>query len=228
MNLDKLGIVYKEAEIKDFDSTSRTISGYAAVFNNVDSVGDMLLRGCFAKSIEDRGPQSEAKQKILLLWQHETKNPIGKISELKEDEHGLYFEAVLDDVEEAERALRQLESGTLNQFSIGFSYVWDKCHYDTTGDVFVVGEVKLYEISVVSFGANAETEYLGLKSDDADNEVEKKITDFTKGLTNDKQHEFMKILSFVKSLSAAVPHEDAHESEEAEETERKSVFDCFV
>ena len=128
--LKKIGIKFKAADIERYDSESRTISGYAAVFNNIDRDGDKLLRGCFAKSIADRGPQSNAKGKILLLWQHEASNPIGQITELREDEKGLYFEAKIDEIAEGDRAILQLESGTLNQFSIGFSYVWEKCFWD--------------------------------------------------------------------------------------------------
>ena len=39
---------------------------------------------------------------------------------------GLYFEAVIDDVERGNQAIKQAESGTLNQFSIGYSYVREK------------------------------------------------------------------------------------------------------
>ena len=37
----------KEAQ---YDSESRTISGYAAVFGNRDKVGDVLLKGCFPRA----------------------------------------------------------------------------------------------------------------------------------------------------------------------------------
>ena len=103
----------KEAQ---YDSESRTISGYAAVFGNRDKVGDVLLKGCFSKSIQERGPQSSANDKILLLWMHDMSEPIGAITELREDEKGLYFEARVDEIDIGDRAIKQLESGTLNQF----------------------------------------------------------------------------------------------------------------
>lgn len=225
--LKKIGIKFKSADIERYDSESRTISGYAAVFNNIDRDGDKLLRGCFAKSIADRGPQSNAKGKILLLWQHEASNPIGQITELREDEKGLYFEAKIDEIAEGDRAILQLESGTLNQFSIGFSYVWEKCYWDEQDgmEFLAVGEVKLYEISVVSIAANPETEFLGMKSEDAAM-IEDSIKDFTKGFDIQKQFEFEKILSGVKALSEAVPPM-THETQEAAEEQPKSIFDIF-
>jgi len=47
-----IGKQYKSFNIKaeNLDLVSRKISGYAAIFNNVDKSKDMLIRGCFAKS----------------------------------------------------------------------------------------------------------------------------------------------------------------------------------
>ena len=199
-------VYMKEVEL---DSGSRTISGYAAVFNNVDRAKDMLIKGCFAKSIRERGPESAANDKILLLWQHDTREPIGRITKLEEHDRGLYFEAEIDDVETGDRALKQLESGTVNQFSIGFTYVWDQCEWDESGEVFIVKEVKLYEISVVTFGCNPETEYLGLKSDgDYDREygtLMQEIADFSQRMPVRKQQQLQEIITKAVSLAGWRP-----------------------
>ena len=196
----------KEAQ---YDSESRTISGYAAVFGNRDKVGDVLLKGCFSKSIQERGPQSSANDKILLLWMHDMSEPIGEITELREDEKGLYFEARVDEIDIGDRAIKQLESGTLNQFSIGYSYVWEKCGYNETGTDFLVGEVKLYEVSVVSIGCNGETEYLGLKSmeeyDNVYKSLNEEIASLSKNLSLSKQHRLQKIISKAMSLASFRP-----------------------
>ena len=122
-----IGKQYKSFNIKaeNLDLVSRKISGYAAIFNNVDKAKDMLIRGCFAKSINDRGPESQANDKIILLWMHDMDEPTGRITKLIEDERGLYLEAVIDEIPLGDRAIKQLESGTLNQFSFGYNYVWD-------------------------------------------------------------------------------------------------------
>ena len=163
-----IGKQYKSFNIKaeNLDLVSRKISGYAAIFNNVDKAKDMLIRGCFAKSINDRGPESQANDKIILLWMHDMDEPIGRITKLVEDERGLYFEAVIDEIPLGDRAIKQLESGTLNQFSFGYNYVWENSEWDNERDCFIVKEVVLYEISVVSIGCNGLTEYTGLKSED--------------------------------------------------------------
>lgn len=211
----KLGKQFKSFEVKDlnYNGESRTISGYAAIFNNKDKAGDILLKGCFAKSISDRGPESTANDKIIMLWQHDTHEPIGRISVLKEDDRGLYFEAVIDDVERGNQAIKQLESGTLNQFSIGYSYVWEKCEYDSERDAFIVKEVVLYEISVVSIGCNGLTEYLGLKAEGIDpyealkNDIESAI----KGLPISKKEEIQTIIAKALSLGQFKPEKPLEE-----------------
>lgn len=214
MNYRKLGKQFKTFDVKDlnFDGERRTISGYAAIFNNKDKVDDILVKGCFAKSINDRGPESTANDKIIMLWQHDLKEPIGKITVLKEDDRGLYFEAVIDDVERGNQAIKQLESGTLNQFSIGYSYVREKCEYDAKVKAYIVKEVVLYEISVVSIGCNGETEYLGLKSDDDPTEAfGKDIDEVCKGLPIRKKEEIQTLVRKALSLGQFKPEKPLEE-----------------
>src|SRR5690606_23880524 len=108
--------------------------------------------------------------KIILLWQHNMDNPIGRITTLREDEKGLYFEAEIDRIPEGDRALTQLQSGTINQFSIGYKYVWDKMEYDEAIDAFVCKEINLFEVSVVSIGCNELTGFAGMKSEQLESE----------------------------------------------------------
>lgn len=155
-------LTVKEASVVDEDK--HVIEVKFASFGNVDSDGDLLVKGCFAKSINDRGPESSTNRKIAFLWQHDMRDPIGKIMKIEEREDGAYATVQLSDfdaVPNAKRAYYQLQEGTLNQFSFGFNYIWDKMEYDEEKDAFIIMEVKLYEISVVTMGANEETEYIG-------------------------------------------------------------------
>lgn len=211
----RMGMQYKTFSIYTkevgYNDESRTISGYAAIFGNKDKVGDILVKGCFSKSIQDRGPESSANDKIIMLWMHNQNEPIGRITVLNEDDKGLYFEAVIDDVPRGEQAVKQLESGTLNQFSIGFQYVWENCEYNSGKDAFIVKEVKLYEISVVSIGCNGETGYLGLKSiedvEKAYEELNTEISDICSGMSAIKQQKIQKIISKAMSLATFRPEE---------------------
>lgn len=216
-------------ETKDLsiNSGSRKISGYAAIFGNIDKAGDMLIKGCFSKSIQDRGPESAANDKIIFLWMHDMSEPIGRLTALREDERGLYFEAVIGDVERGNQALTQLESGTLNQFSTGYRYVWEKCEWDEERDCLIVKEVVLYEISAVSIGMNGETEYLGLKSEedyqDRYCELVSDIDVLCKGLNVIKQQELQRIIAKAMSLASARP-ESNPPAKEADVRGKKSMF----
>lgn len=233
--IGRMGIQYKTFSIYakevNYDNESRTISGYAAIFGNKDKAGDILIKGCFSKSIQDRGPESAANDKIIMLWMHNMNEPIGRIAVLNEDDKGLYFEAIIDDVPRGNQAIKQLESGTLNQFSIGYQYVWENCEYDVEKDVFIVKEVKLHEISVVSIGCNGETEYLGLKTvEDAERVYEElvgEIAEVCSGMNAQKQMKIQRIISKAMSLASFKPESrkaTLKEGADAPKNKIKSMF----
>lgn len=227
----RIGKQFKPFDVKElgYNSESRTISGYAAIFNNRDKAGDILIKGCFAKSISDRGPESTANDKIIMLWQHEMHEPIGRISVLREDEKGLYFEAVIDDVERGNQAIKQLESGTLNQFSFGYTYVWEKCEWDEERDALIVKEVMLYEISVVSIGCNGETEYLGLKGEASDpyEDLQREIESALKGMPVRKKEEIQTIVRKALSLGQFKPEVPRKAAEPLEEVKADTKIKLF-
>lgn len=229
----RVGFRVKEAAAEITLNDSRTISGYAAVFGNKDRDGDIIVKGAFAKSINDRGPESAAKGKIMFLWQHERTEPLGRITKLYEDDHGLYFEAEMDEVEISERALKQLQSGTLNQFSIGFSYVSDGIKYSEEQQAYIISNVKLYEISVVSIASNTETEFLGMKGmeDNSGHDFAKRVESVCKGLPIEKQEDIQRLVTRAQALTSAVPSVKTHEVEQAAEDgtdDKPNFFDCFI
>lgn len=191
---------------------SRTISGYAAVFGNIDDAKDMIIRGAFAKSINERGPASKTNRKIALLWQHDMSEPLGRITKLEEDEKGLYFEAELDKIPEADRAIEQMKSGTLNQFSIGYRYVWDKMEWDEDQECFVCKEINLFEVSIVTQGCNEMTAFTGMKSEQLESESNRLNRDTEKVLADlpqEKQYAVRTLIAKHIALANAEPHKDA-------------------
>ena len=216
---------------------SRTVSGYLSIFNVVDSDSDMIVKGAFAKSITERGPESATNRKIAFLWQHDMKQPLGRMTVLKEDNTGLYFEAKLDDIPEADRALTQLLSGSLNQFSIGFSYVWDKMEYDEALDAFVCKEINLFEGSVVTLGANEYTFFDGMKSSqmkDAKTKLLKETESFIKSLPADQQYACRQIITKNIQLAGArlkgdtVPQDpEQDDPDESEDPNMDYIHKCL-
>ena len=124
-------------------------SGYASVFEEIDSYRDIVKRGAFEKTLAE----SESKGRAVpILWQHDAAKPIGVYTELKEDEHGLYVEGQLNmDVQQAREALSLLRQKALSGISIGYNSV----RYDTDvkSGVRRLYELKLYEAALVTFPA---------------------------------------------------------------------------
>lgn len=200
----------------DSTITGRTVTGYLAMFNNKDCDGDVLIKGCFAKSLAARGVDSEGGNKIAHLWQHDMREPLGKYTVLKEDDKGLYFECPYDDFEKANRALTQFKSGTLNNFSIGYSYVWDKMEYDENYDdgsgdkgAFICKEINLFEGSVVTLAANDQTYFAGMKSEQKMNELailKEEAEEAIVGLKSRKQYELRSIITkFIAIAESNLP-----------------------
>ena len=77
-----------------------------ANFGNKDSAGDILIKGRFAKSINDRGPGSATNRKIAFVWQHDFADPIGRILSIEEREDGAYAEVKLSNFDAVPNAKR--------------------------------------------------------------------------------------------------------------------------
>lgn len=191
----------KNGEAIDFKikaNDDNTIEGYLAVFGRKDDYGTVPMRGCFAKSIQERGPKSNSKYKIVFLWQHDMSDPIGQIIELEEDDYGLRFKAALDlGVPSADRCLIQVRSGTVNQFSYGFDYVWDKMVYDETMDAVLMYEIALWEGSAVTIGAEIET-YAIRSTEDFNQkvlELQDEVESIVKALPRKNQLEVRQLLT---------------------------------
>ena len=124
-------------------------SGYASVFEEIDSYRDIVKRGAFEKTLADTESKGRA---VPILWQHDDSKPIGVYTSLKEDERGLYVEGQLNmDVQQAREALSLLKQKALSGISIGYNSV----RYDTDvkSGVRRLYELKLFEASLVTFPA---------------------------------------------------------------------------
>lgn len=143
-----------------------SIKGYAATFiREPDSYGDIIAPGAFSECIK----QLEAEGKSLpFLWNHDSydlKSFIGTVTSLKEDEHGLAFEATFDDTPEAQRARELAMDGRLCKFSFAYDVL-------EAGDVTLDEGVKAYElrklniheVSLVMYPANSDTGVIEVKS----------------------------------------------------------------
>lgn len=143
-----------EFRVKSAEIEEGVISGYASVFGNVDSYGDIVVKGAFSRFLSE----ARVKGKVIpVFYGHNMEDPkanIGRVIELREDEHGLWFKAQLDLSGDTYGRVvyDQLKDGRLDSMSFGFSIIDAK----NTDAGYELRELELYEISVVPIPANKE------------------------------------------------------------------------
>lgn len=140
-------------------------TAYASVFGNVDSFGDVVVKGAFADTLEDWKSSGNV---IPLLWGHNMSDPdynIGMVAEASEDDHGLLVTGQLDmESPKSAQVYRLLKGRRVGQMSFAYD-IEDAGFGQKDGeDVFELRRLKLHEVSVVPVGANQETEVLSVKS----------------------------------------------------------------
>lgn len=138
--------------IKAVGLENTIISGYASVFNIVDSQNDIVQKGAF----EDTKPEN-----IKLLWQHDTLKPIGIIKSLYEDDYGLKIQAEINNrILLGKETTELVRQKAIDGLSIGFCA--KDFEYDNQG-VRLLKKVDLMEISVVTFPANRNAGIINVK-----------------------------------------------------------------
>lgn len=125
---------------KDVDVKSRIVSGYLSGFGNVDKGNDIIEKGAFAKSINERF------SKIFFLLQHDMQKPLGKFQVLEEKDSGLYFEAKVSNTSYGTDLLQLYEDGVINEHSIGFNTI----KAERKSGIRIIKELKLFEGSAVT------------------------------------------------------------------------------
>lgn len=163
---------YKDftAEIKDVDFKSRTVSGWWASYGNKDHDKDIIHPGAARKTIMERGPQGT--NEIFFLNHHNWEKPHARPYLLRDEEKGIYFEATMplssdgQMVSYSKDTLILYEAGVVAQHSIGFNTLKSEDTGNYADGTFTrhIKEIKLWEGSNVTLGANSNTPFTGFKS----------------------------------------------------------------
>lgn len=193
--------------IKDVDTSQGIVTGYFSAFGNIDDGMDMMVKGAFEESIKSWGV--EGKDRIKHLWQHEPEKPIAKITMLKEDSYGLYFESKLSKTQLGQDALIQYQEGILKEHSIGYSVIQEEKKVDEKGKVthWELQKVKLWEGSTVTWGMNEMALVNEVKSLDQFNNYLKLLERKSKiGSLSDEELEKTELI--IKRLQSLIKKED--------------------
>ena len=199
-------IYFKGLELKDFniDLAKREVTMAWNSFAFKDDDKDIILKGAFAKSIRERGPESTTHRKIAYLKYHNWNLPIGPPSKIWEDEKYLLAKAPIDPTPEGDVTLTQYQTGTLNQHSIGYKYVWDKGEYSEADDAFIWKEIDLYEGSALVAGCNENTPLLeihGISYQDRMSQAMDETEKLLKSIEIKTQYDLRKSISKLLALT---------------------------
>lgn len=164
------------------EATGRIRAGIAAVFGNVDAIGDRVMPGAFAKTL------SEGAKRCKHLWNHSYQHPpVASIVELRELSRselpsdvlekspdatgGLLVKREYYDVDLANWILQAIDAGDINEMSFAYDTIQsstrteaDPNNSDKTREVRELLELKLYDTSDVLWGCNFATVADGAKN----------------------------------------------------------------
>jgi len=166
-------ILYKAApvgELIDADEKAGIIKGYGSYFGNKDSDNDVIMKGAYKKTIEENGAR------VKYLYQHDMNQPIGKMTELYEDEKGLVFVAEIAKTQLGNDVVELMKSGVITENSVGIMPL-QKNNKDGYREIT---EVKLYEISAVTLAANDQAKILDVKGNIDVDKLSKRYDNLTK------------------------------------------------
>lgn len=161
----RAGIGALETKSAEDGTKTAEFEAYASVFNNVDSYGDVMVKGAFTRSLADWAAKDAP---VPALWGHNMSDPdynIGHVVKAEEDDHGLRVRVSIDlDSPKGKTVHRLLKTKRVREMSFAF-WVQKSREGEQDGHyVRYVDDVDLIEVSVVPMGANPEAEVLAVKS----------------------------------------------------------------
>jgi HK97 family phage prohead protease len=146
----------KAAELQD----DGTFEGYASVFGEVDSYGEVVKKGAFKASLKAWAKRGKLP---AMLWQHDSKNVIGKWLEMKEDDIGLRVKGQIAlSVPQGAAAYALIKMDAVDGLSIGF--VATEWTTDSKSDLVTLDVIDLWEVSIVTFPAGSSARVDGVKA----------------------------------------------------------------
>lgn len=142
------------------------IEGYFAVFNSDYEIWpgaiEQVAPGAFTSALGGD---------IRALADHDTRIVLGRTTagtlELREDDRGLYGSIKINpEDQEAMNLYHRVQRGDVTQCSFGFDIKDEEYQHRPDGsDLWIIRDVVLYEVSVVTFPAYAETSVQARKDD---------------------------------------------------------------
>ena len=193
-------IEFKTFEVKGTLNVEGEITGYGAIFDNIDRGGDVIKKGAFNKTISENGGS------VIMVANHDQNKPIGRVTEMKEDATGLLFKGYLAKTDRAQEYKQLMKDGVVDSFSIGYAVVKGDENDHGGRDL---SELKLFEISPVAIPMNPEAKLLEVKNiakDDNQKEVIERFELLAKNIGKktmklQNEAEILKLAELYKSVT---------------------------
>jgi HK97 family phage prohead protease len=138
------------------------IEGLASTFGGApDRAGDIVQRGAFVRTLCEHREQNTVP---ALLWAHQIEAPIGKWTELREADTGLYAAGRINlETTTGREAFEHVKAGDASGLSIGYLIPEGGRKYNGNG-TFTIVDCDLCEISIVAVPANPRAKLTQVKS----------------------------------------------------------------
>lgn len=202
-------LIHREFELRELklagNDSEMTFSGYGAVFNNIDSYGDMIKPGAFAKSLSE---SNTSGQWPAMLLQHggwgvssDDLMPIGVWTEMAEDGHGLKISGKLADTSKGRDAYTLMKMDprpAITGLSIGYVPIKWTSRSKPEDPRRTLEEIKLLEVSLVTFPANDKARVESVKSLDDMQELQD-VERYLRDACGCSKSEATKIVAVTKS-----------------------------
>lgn len=131
--------------------------GYGSVYGNTDFGGDVVLPGAFTKTLQSSGGI------FPLLWQHDSREPIGNVKATDSDYGLLVSGKLLMNLPTAQKAYQLLQAQIIKGMSIGYDTIRSA---DGPDGGRLLQELRLWELSLVTFPMNESARITSLKAVD--------------------------------------------------------------
>jgi len=159
-----------ELKLASSDTKAGAFEGYGSVFNNVDGGGDLIAPGAFKKSLREWKQKGKFPPMLLqhggFIGPAEDGIPVGKYTDMYEDDHGLYVKGELFalDTQKGRYIHEGLKSGALDGLSIG--YIAREVAYGKKPEEprRTLKGIDLREVSIVTFPMNDKSRITAAKS----------------------------------------------------------------
>jgi HK97 family phage prohead protease len=143
-------------EFRVVDKEKREVAGIAVPYDTVEN-GEM-----FARDSVTLDPEAK------LMWQHDQREPIGKIVEGRHTEAGFEIRAVISETQRGLDAITLLDDNVINRFSVGFVMRDSKVDDNRNR---IVTDAFVREVSLVSTPWYSDAVVTEVRDQDSDLEI---------------------------------------------------------